>query len=35
LDTANGFLYVSDQNYTKVRKIVLTTGAVSTVNASY
>lgn len=35
LDTANGILYVSDQNYTKVRKIVLSTGAVTTLNASF
>jgi hypothetical protein len=35
LDTANGFLYVSDQSYTKVRKIVLGTGAVSTLNAAF
>ena len=35
LDTANGILYVSDQNYTKVRKIVLSTGAVTTLNATF
>ena len=35
LDTTNGILYVSDQNYTKVRKIVLSTGVVTTVNASF
>jgi sugar lactone lactonase YvrE len=35
LDAANGILYVSDQNYTKVRKIVLSTGVVTTLNASF
>lgn len=35
LDAANGILYVSDQGYTKVRVIVLSTGAVTTLNASF
>lgn len=35
LDSANGILYVSDQNYTKVRKIVLSTGVVTTLNATF
>lgn len=35
LDTTNGILYASDQNYTKVRKIVLSTGAVTTLNATF
>lgn len=35
LDTTNGILYVSDQNYTKVRKIVLATGSVTTINATF
>ena len=30
-----GNLYVSDQNYTKIRKIVTSTGAVSTISASF
>ena len=35
LDAATGILYVSDQQYTKIRKIVLATGAVTTLNASF
>lgn len=35
LDSGNGILYVSDQRYTKVRKIILGTGAVTTLNASF
>ena len=35
LDTARGFLYVSDQRYTKIRKIDLASGAVTTLNASF
>lgn len=35
LDTTNGILYVSDQNYSKIRKVVISTGAVSTVSASF
>ena len=35
LDAANGILYVSDQNFTKVRKIVLATGVVSTLNVTF
>ena len=35
LDAANGILYVSDQNYTKIRKVVLATGLVTTLNASF
>jgi hypothetical protein len=35
LNAAGTILYVSDQNYTKVRKIVLSTGAVTTLNASF
>jgi hypothetical protein len=35
LDSVNGILYVSDQVYTKVRKIVLSTGAVTTLNVTF
>ena len=35
LDTTRNFLYVSDQRYTKIRKIDLTSGAVTTLNASF
>ena len=35
LDAANGILYVSDQRYTKIRKIVLANGAVTMLNASF
>ena len=35
LDATNGILYVSDQNYTKVRKVIFSTGAVTTLNASF
>jgi hypothetical protein len=35
LDATNGILYVSDQNYTKVRKVVLSTGAVTTLSATF
>ena len=35
LDTTRGFLYVSDQRYTKIRKIDLASGAVTTLNASF
>lgn len=35
LDAAGTTLYVSDQNLTRIRKIVLGTGAVTTLNASF
>jgi hypothetical protein len=35
LDTTNGLLYVSDQVYTKVRKIVISTGVVTTLNVTF
>jgi hypothetical protein len=35
LDTTSGVLYVSDQNHTKIRKIVISSGVVTTLSASF